>query len=566
MYPVQMFPFGGLMPIRGRPRNPIIPAAVPVPPRHQQPPARNRNVRLVEASTTDFLITIHDYANTLTELTEVIENMAHQYVIGKEETTTRAAAAHYHIYLKTNAEFRTIAELRNLLQERLFPEMQGASINIKSCDTVQAIAKAIKYCTKSDRFAIVKNISESKCHLFFRTHSWVRRNPTFDVMSPFFFEFTVTLKNSKELLSSIHTSYWDSVALDKKLQRHIQQCAEFDECYTVNPNTWLSTLRTWSTIANQLRTDIPETDPKNRCVLLHGAAGTGKTRALEMFAPQLCTYAYYPGPVGQFMFSGLQSSHKSIYFSDTQPELWENHEIREMFLRLSEGDMISVEVKHKNPRLIECTCPILMVTNFLPPPQTREFQPFHRRFTVIHANEQWDNCVTAKAQLGSVESPHSDHISDRESHVSQSQYSPFPPYASDQDIPLSQVGQAYPHTSLEAQNSQSLLTQLSEVRSPLAHDSGTVVELSDTAESNKTADDENNPVGSIIAETPANRPLKRRHPSGDSEILIEEYDSPVLRVRQKNRPLTLSPDSQDVNVDDVSNDVWNIPFSQMPSK
>ena len=381
-------PFGGVIPPRGRPPNPQ--NGMPI---HVGGP-RRPNRYVPPPSTREFLVTLQNYVGTQVTISVAIGDLVTKYVIAKESNAENEGY-HFHMYLHTRRDFPLIRELREHLRIRLFANIPEVlvSINIKSLDTPKSVARALKYVSKGDRYCLVLNVAESKLHLYFRTHSWVRRTRVFDELHPFFFEYVVTLKHRKEDLLSMHQAYWGAVALANQLERHRNQGREFLDNHFIRPNTWVSLLQDWCTDMLQLPFDRPTENPKLKCLFLWGHPGHGKTHTLESLLPELCTHAYFPSTIGNFMFTGLRACHKAIYFSDAYPELWECLPVREMLLRLTESKNVAIEMKHKDPIPIEFHGPVFIVSNFGPPPNEGYQRAFHRRFTIIHAERSWDQCV-----------------------------------------------------------------------------------------------------------------------------------------------------------------------------
>lgn len=388
-----MLPFGGVIPNRGRPPRPH---NVPNIPRLQMNPpvrpARNRYVPI--PSTREFLITIQNFVGTHNDVSLAILPLVTKFVIGREENDENDGY-HFHCYVYTIREHPVINELRERLRLRLFPNMPRhlVSLNIKSLDKPKDVTSAIHYVSKADRYVRLLNVPERKCHLYFRTHSWIRKNPVFDEMHHFVFEFVISKKNRKDDLLSLHQNYWGEVALQAKLLRHQQQGREFLDTHILLPGQWVSDLHEWCTAVLLLPLDRPLENPKEKNLFLHGPPGYGKTRTLESLLPELLTRAYFPTSAGQFLFTGLRRNHKAIYFCDACPEVWELLPIREVLLRVTEGNLVSVELKHRDPVNVEFYGPVIIVSNFDPPMNEGFHRAFHRRFTIIHADRSWNECA-----------------------------------------------------------------------------------------------------------------------------------------------------------------------------
>jgi len=366
-----------------------------------------RNVSNEDRRSTDFFLTLHNYEHNRETIENVISTMASKYIISREnnEHFNDEIPFHFHVYLHTTTEL-SMQTLRTRVTNSLFKNIPVSriSINIQLLSSEKAISNTLKYATKGDRFALVKNISLRKLDMYFRVHHWIRTHHHFDTADPFYFEFVCKTKHLRKELLIMHTTYWNKVRLWDLVNKLQKRQDVFFKEYDIQPSNWLHQVFSWCTQVQVALAENNEIEnPQQRCLMIHGLPGTGKSYAVEMLLPKLTTFAYYPSPAtSEFMFSGINSSHKCIYFADVSKDLWANQIVREMFLRLTEGNLLSVSVKHVDPMTVYFTGVIIMVSNYHPPDGDDMVSlAFRRRFKVIHANCKWSECVGTKDSMNS---------------------------------------------------------------------------------------------------------------------------------------------------------------------
>lgn len=303
---------------------------------------------------------------------------------------------HAHVFLQLRgAEYPTPVQVRRRF-EPMCPHViapQRPSINVKPLRTKQARSNSLQYVCKWDRDPTAVNVCRSKLSWLVQLEDYTLRCPSHQLDDPW-----VVANYSRESFIAKYHGCRSTKLFQEEEERNLrEEAATFADAFAVIPGeNWLARLQMWCANipnAEQLRAGRGTFDRRRKNLFLWGRSGVGKTHNLSIFLPHQIAHSYTPvlsSP--QFAFSGLEVDRPAIYCPDTDERAWVNNENREAFLCAGDGRPIPFDRKHQNGAKINYRNLVILVSNF-PIPALQLYEAFANRFTIIHANRPWQECV-----------------------------------------------------------------------------------------------------------------------------------------------------------------------------
>lgn len=277
-----------------------------------------------------------------------------EFIAGKE--LGLGAPLHCHLYIKTK-EKMYINTLRRFFRRFKF---LGKSL-LEHIGTLKSPRDWIKYVTKEDFNAIVRNVDKEKCNNNFIMWNFAKlsRNCNISMYSVYRWSTTGLMNKYKE----IHAAYWEPIIKREAYERAMQLLDDTE------------------------RDDIEQiaelllTQPK-KGIYLHGDPKTGKSTT----ALAISKGAHYQVPEGNSTFAFHSWKNEPFILFEDISNVDFLHFRNKVNQLCDEHGLCFAQTKGGGSKLITCE-KLIVTSNFLPPSET-DWPGFERRFVCIRYDRQ----------------------------------------------------------------------------------------------------------------------------------------------------------------------------------
>lgn len=277
-----------------------------------------------------------------------------EFIAGKE--LGLGAPLHCHLYIKTK-EKMYINTLRRFFRRFKF---LGKSL-LEHIGTLKSPRDWIKYVTKEDYNAIVRNVDKEKCNNNYIMWNFAKlsRNCNISMYSVYRWSTTGLMNKYKE----IHAAYWEPIIKREAYERAMQLLDETE------------------------RDDIEQiaqillNHPK-KGIYLHGDPKTGKSTT----ALAISKGAHYQVPEGNSTFAFHSWKNEPFILFEDISNVDFLHFRNKVNQLCDEHGLCFAQTKGSGSKLITCE-KVIVTSNFLPPSET-DWPGFERRFICIKYDKQ----------------------------------------------------------------------------------------------------------------------------------------------------------------------------------